>query len=598
MVMSYRNRFGHWLTLFGLFMGMAVWSNVQAMVEAQVDRNPVGMDESFTLTLEVEGSADDEPNLTELATDFDIRGRSQSTSLQIINGRSSRKVQWHFTLIPKRAGQLRIPAISVGSEQSRPIDLTVTADRPALATQQGGDLFIEVSVEPRTVYVQQQVVYTVRLFRTVELGPGSSLSDPKANDGDLVVERLGDGSEYQTSRDGRRYAVVERRYALYPQKSGPLTISPVLFDGSVIERSRSNRNNFFMLDPFDQNARPRRVHSPSLDLTVKSVPLDATKGQWLPARNLQLAQHWSLEPPKFVVGEPVTRTLALITDGLTAAQLPVINGAGPDGVKQYPDQPTLTDNRDSNGVTGTRQEKVALIPTQPGRFTLPPIEIPWWNTATDRPEVARLPASTIEVVLGVQQVAPSPVVPAPAAIPTPTPLPATESHPADPILAASISATPVPTVGIWQWLAFALALGWAVTALAWWRQHHGHPPSPNTSSPLVANRRQAERRLEQSCHTSDRQTAKTALLAWGQFQWPQHPPTSLTALAARVNVPLGLAIGELDRALYARATEDWNGESLWRAFKGRAAKGAAEVPVEEKAGEEALVALRVFGVTP
>ncbi|CAK0781890.1 conserved exported hypothetical protein [Gammaproteobacteria bacterium] len=588
MVMSFRSRRSRWLTFFALFALVTAWENAHAAVEARVDRNPVGVDESFTLTLEVDGSTDDEPNLAGLTDDFDIRSRSQSTSLQIINGRSSRKAQWHLTLIPKRAGQLHIPAITVGSEQSRPIDLTVTADRPAQATQPGGDLFIEVSAEPRTVYVQQQVVYTVRLFRTLDLGPGSSLSDPQAGSGDLVVERLGDGSEYQTSRDGRRYAVVERRYALYPQKSGPFTIDPVRFDGSVVERSRG-RNNFFMLDPFDQNTRPRRVHSPALELTVKPVPPGAAKGQWLPARNLQLAQHWSPEPPKFVAGEPVTRTLALIADGLTAAQLPVMSDTSPDGVKQYPDQPTLTDNRDNNGITGTRQEKIALIPTHPGRFTLPPIEIPWWNTATDRPEVARLPAHTIEVLPGAQQ-APQPAAPAPAVIPTPVPVtPVVEPHPTE-------AAPPTPAVSSgWIWLTFALALGWAATAFAWWHQHHRRPPSADTT-PLAANCRQTERRLEQSCRANDRQAAKTALLAWGQFQWPAHPPASLTALGARVNDSLGLAIGELDRALYARngiEANNWRGEGLWQAFKNRVVEGRV-AEEEEKAG--GLAALRVGGL--
>jgi len=587
MVISFKKRLDQWPTLFILF-ALMIWGNTQAAVDAQVDRNPVGVDENFTLTLEIDGSTDGEPDLSDLAADFDIRSRSQSTSVQIINGRSSRKAQWHFILIPKRVGQLRIPPITVGGEQSRPIDLTVTAERPALATQQGGDLFIEVSAEPSTVYVQQQVVYTVRLFRTVDLGPGSSLSDPKASDSDLVVERLGDGSEYQTNRDNRRYAVVERRYALYPQKSGPLTIDPVLFDGSVVERSRT-RNSPFMLDPFDQNTRPRRVHSPALELTVKPIP-SSINGQWLPARNLQLVQHWSPESPKFVVGEPVTRTIAIIADGLTAAQLPVVSSTDSDGLKQYPDQPTLTENRDKNGITGTRQEKVALIPTHPGRFALPPIEVPWWNTATDRPEIALLSPRTIEVLPGAQQIPQSLAASVPAAIPTPPP--ASESRSPDaklPTMATSTIST--PTVGVWPWLALVLALGWAATVLAWWYRYYGQVPNAD-STPLAVSRRQAERHLKQSCRANDRQAAKIALLAWGQLQWAEHPPSSLTALAARVDTSLASAIDELDRALYARSAEVWSGRELWQAFK----KEKTEERSEEKsleAREGELVALRV-----
>ncbi|CAK0746939.1 conserved exported hypothetical protein [Gammaproteobacteria bacterium] len=549
---------------FILFMLMIISSNhAFASIETRVDRNPVGVDESFTLTLEIDNGVDDEPDLSALSTDFDIRNRSQGTSVQIINGRSSKKSLWHFVLIPKRTGQLRIPAIVVGGQQSEPIEITVTAEPPVVTTRQDNDLFLEVSTEHREIYVQQQVVYTARLFHAVELGPGSSLSEPRTGS-DLVVERLGDGREYQTSRDGRRYMVIERRYALYPQKSGQLTIDPILFDGSVVEQSRS-RNSFFMLDPFNQNARPRRIRSSALELTVKSIPSGNVNGQWLPARNLQLAQHWSPEVPKFVVGEPVTRTLALIADGLTAAQLPVMNDITTDGIKQYPDQPALADNRDSNGVTGTRQEKVALIPTQVGRFILPSIEIPWWNTTTDHPEIARLPAYTIEVLPGMAAIQPPVAVPLPATTSSATEASQSPS-PAIVVPAVSASIAPDSTANRWPWLiAFLFALGWASTALAWWHQQHRFNVSDAPSESAI-NRRKVERQIAQACRANNPQAAKAALLSWGKFQWPEQSPVSLIALAERLDAALAAAVNELDRVLYAGDSQNWNGDGLWRSF--------------------------------
>jgi len=47
-----------------------------------------------------------------------------------------------------------------------------------------------------------------------------------------------------------------------------------------------------------------------------------------------------------------------------------------------------------------RQEKQALLPTAPGRYELPAVEVTWWNLNTDRPETTRLPARTVEVPVG------------------------------------------------------------------------------------------------------------------------------------------------------------------------------------------------------
>ena len=118
---------------------------------------------------------------------------------------------------------------------------------------------------------------------------------------------------------------------------------------------------------------------------------------WLPANDLSLTESWSQTPPNFVVGEPITRTLTLKADGLTAAQLPSMAMGDSNNFKAYPDQPRLNDKIGSAGISGTRQEKIALIPTRAGEITLPAIEIEWWNLNGKQMEVAKLPARVVTV---------------------------------------------------------------------------------------------------------------------------------------------------------------------------------------------------------
>ncbi len=540
-----------------LLWGCLAATPALAALQAHVDRNPVAAGESFTLTLQSSDDLSGSPDLSALQQDFDVLGQSRSTNYQFINGSSSRTTQWQISLMPKHSGQLQIPALSVDGEQSPPLTITVTAAGQTQAAPQSGDLFLEVSATPRDVYVQQQVVYTVRLFRNVDLGNGATLTEPEVPGGNAIVEKLGKDRHYQTDRNGVGYDVIERDYAIYPQKSGSITIPPLVFDGAVVQ---AGGGGFFSLDPFGQTTQRRRIRSDAVTLTVKPMPAAFHGKQWLPARNLQLVEQWSQTPPTFTVGQPITRTVALMADGLTAAQLPPLTGGNIDGLKQYPDQPLLKDTKDSSGITGMRSEKIALIPIRPGTITLPAIAVPWWNTSSDTLETARLPARTVTVAPGPAGSTPPPPAAGPAAGPA-TAAPTTATV-AAPLRTAATAAS----AGLWRWLALLLGLGWLGTALAWWWRSRRGAVHPRTATAAHDSLRQLEQRLKASCFTNDAVQSKSQLLAWARQRWPEQPPVSLTALAQRCAPPLAGALSALDRALYSDAPQAWQGEALWQQF--------------------------------
>ncbi len=550
----------------------------QASLQATVDRNPVSADESFTLTLQSDGS-NASPDLSPLKRDFEILGQSQGSTIQIVNGHTSQSVQWQISLSPKHSGQIVIPAITAGGQSSQPITLNVTAGGQAAAAQGAGNLFVDVSAEPRTAYVQQQIIFTVRLYRAVDLGNGSSLSDPVFPGMDAVVQKLGDDHEFQTVRNGKEYIVIERRYAVYPQKEGSFSSDPVVFNGTVIEASEDD--GFFSMDPFNRRARHQRVNSKTVTFTVKPAPAAFDGNQWLPTSRLQLSEQWSQNPPRFTVGEPVTRTLTLQANGLPASALPTIEVEGNDALKLYPDQPTLKDNKNDNGILGAREQKFAVIPTRAGKLNLPPIEVKWWNTATDREEVARLPAREITVQPG------APGASAPLPLPTYAAASSSyESPSATTTLASQMHLSSI-SAGWWPWLSLLLGLGWLVTLIAWWRARQRAPqavraPSRNKTkrATQTGSRSQIENQLKQSCLANDAVQAKAQLLAWAQQRWPEDPPNNLTVIARRCDAALADALEELDRHLYARSSTAWRGDRLWDLFQYH--QPASDTPAREE----------------
>ena len=78
-------------------------------------------------------------------------------------------------------------------------------------------MFLDVKATPEQPYVQSQVLYTLRLYRRVDIAQ-AELSEPELTD--AVVEKLGEDSNYNTVVNGVSYLVTERKYAIFPQKSG------------------------------------------------------------------------------------------------------------------------------------------------------------------------------------------------------------------------------------------------------------------------------------------------------------------------------------------------------------------------------------------
>ena len=532
--------------LFGMLLACAlVCTGARAEVELTVDPDPPRPGESFNLAFKGSGSNLGEPDFGPLEDQLEILNRSRQTAVQWINGRHSQSTTWVLNVIAKQAGRIRIPAIAFGTQKSPARELEPASGDAAASPSPDDELILESEVEPRSPYVQQQMIYTVRFWHRIVIS-SASLSEP-ALGADALVKRLGKDREYQAKRNGRDFEVFERSYAIYPQRSGQLTLAPAVLTTQIFRRGGS------VFAPFGQSFATRRLQSSAHSIDVRPVPKAFTGKTWLPAKRLSLHEEWSPDNREVRAGEPITRTLFLWVDGLTAGQLPTIGGTMPDGVKAYPDQPQSSEQEVPGGFTAVHQEKIALVPGAAGTFTLPALEVPWWNTEADRMEVARLP--TVEVH-GT----------GPAA--SPSPAPAASPEPASPQVEAPATAPPPPAgSGLWAWVALVAGLGWAVTTLLLVRARRGRDAARiATSAPVVRDPRAALQGLEKACSTHDAHAAKAALLAWGAQVFPERAASTLGALASCLEDERASAIEELNAALYGRSTSPWNGHRLWRAF--------------------------------
>ena len=522
---------------------------VAQTLDARFERNPIRADETVRLIVEADAAADGaRPGVEPLRRDFEVLGESSSTRITIENGRRSARTQWIFELAPRRTGRLTAGPLQAGAMTSPAIVLEVLPAPAADEASSERDVFIETDVAPEDVYVQSQLTYTVRIYRAVEfLEAALSEFVPEG----AVTHRLGKDATYTRVIDGRRYRVIERRFAVFPQASGRLALPAVRLDARIADGGAGSAMNRL----FGEGRRVRLASQPAT-VTVKPRPAAAAT-PWLPARAVTLAEEWPEDPPRLVVGEPVTWTLRLDAAGLAGEQLPPIDLPDLGSVRVYPDQPSIVTRADRDAVRGERVQRIAMVPGAAGELRIPELGVQWWDVEADAPRTARIPARALAVA------------PAPAGGEAPRPALAAVPETGAAVVPAD------PERRIWQGLSAALAVTWLVTLGALLRargRHRRGDAGPSVRRPMPPgpprNTAAARRRVQEACRAASPRAARDALLDWAAAAWPESPPRDLVDLAARAGggpgagEPFAEAILALDRALWSAEDGRWTGESL------------------------------------
>lgn len=532
-----------------------------ALVDAMLDRNRIAYGDSVTLTLQRDGNSSTQPNLAPLQKDFAILARSRGTSVQIVEGRLSAQTQVQLVLSPRHGGRITIPPLAWDQERSAPLALEVVGGVDvSAATGPHSHIYLSASLAQGKPYELAAIPLKLRLYTDEPLYQ-ATLTLNAGND--VLVRQIGQDSERSETRDGRNYRVVERDYLLFPQKSGRLRLEGAVLDAQVA----SNRND----DPFAQafaqifggmpggSLRPVRIQGEPIILDVLPRPAGIAPQDWLPARQVRLEETWSDQAMHANV--PVTRQLRLTALGLAAAQLPDLAARMPlpPGIKAYPDPAVVADTQKDGSIEGRREQGIALIALQPGRYEIPEMRVGWWDTEQHQMRVAVLPARTLEVLPGA---APAPVMPQAPFVPAAPVAPAADA----PEVTGGVA-------GFWPWLSLALAL-LTIIAIAWGirrgRPARPLPPTPETTSAPRASA--ARRAFHQACQRNDAAAARQHLIDWAAATWPEAPPAGLNALARQLDDTAAAEVRALDRACYVG--EAWRGTALHDALR--------ELPVHDK----------------
>ena len=358
-------------------------------IEVSVDRNELARGETLTYTIRVYDQRQGmQLDLTPLTEEFDVLGTRTSSQIRSINGSVESWTDYIVTLFPLAEGELTIPSLEINDALTDPVAINVINEGPR-SNQSNEELFLEIVVNKETIYVQEQLLFTVRLYYTI-----NGIRNPQFTElemADTVIQLIGSPNQYEKLIDGVRYGVYEKRYVIFPQRSGPLEIPDILFRGEVTDGS----SNFVF-----RNLNTRRVTAfiEGITIQVAERPEAARNNQfWLPVGNLTLEENWNIDLSNLKVGDSAIRTITMVADGLDGAVLPPFSPVEIQNLNLYPDPPDIQRTFVDGRIVGTRVESTTLVPVIAGSIEIQEVSIPWWNINTDQQERTVIAATFINV---------------------------------------------------------------------------------------------------------------------------------------------------------------------------------------------------------
>lgn len=394
----------------------------------------VAVNQAFYLSYALNGKADKMGNLN--LNSFSVLGgpsQSFSSSTSIVNGKvsSSTSYTYTYTLQATKEGTFTIPALSFVVDgktvKSNAVTITVTAASSSSSSASAGsaarssrlqsantsaslgknDVFVKAYASKSSLYQGEQVVVTHKLYVSSNVNGGFrvekvdmptqsgfwsyTLGDPNA-DAPHSVETV----------NGKKYNVYEvRRTALFPQKSGTLTVSPmkIEFLGRVIYQTRSND---FWDDFFGGG---QRAQDYNLDLSSNSVTLNVK-----PLPENGKTPEFSGVVGSFKMNSHLTRA-ELKSNDATNLTITIEGTGNLQHIEALdfnfpPDfdvtEPKITDNINTrgNGVTGSRSFEYIIIPRSAGDFTIPAAGFVYFDAASHQYKTLTTEEYTLKVEKG------------------------------------------------------------------------------------------------------------------------------------------------------------------------------------------------------
>lgn len=407
-----------------VLMALPLWAQSAIRVEVH---NIVELSERFNVVFVVEGEHAPSDFEWSAGDDFSIvwgPQKGSSTSIQIVNGKTTRNSQTSYTYIlqAKKTGTFTLPPASAkvrgNAIQSKAVSIQVVdngSSRPfqgasADDTQQEGaanarqqrseepDIFMRLSLSRSSVVVGEPVTATLKIYHRTNLVGFENAKFPSFNGFWSQEVESPSNIEFQREQvDGKMYnAAVLRRWVIIPQKAGDQTLDPAEIVCLVNTQRRRSTGSIF--DDFFENdyvTTRQRVYTGAPTLHVSALPAGAPASFGGGVGNFTVQARLSKDSLKTHDAASLLVTISG-KGNIALLEAPKLNF--PPDFEVYDVRTTV--NTDKSGTSGSKTFEYPFIPRSPGDFTIAPVKYGFYDVSARRYQTASTDSLHLSVARG------------------------------------------------------------------------------------------------------------------------------------------------------------------------------------------------------
>ncbi|MDR0822211.1 MAG: BatD family protein [Endomicrobium sp.] len=388
-----------------LFISLFLWTAVLAFadditISASVNKTSLALNDSLIYSVTISGKIANFPEPQIKLSDFNVYGTGRSQSMSVINGKVSGSVVFNYTLVPKAIGKWTIPPASIKQDNktyaTEPILVEVTAAQSvqrqaqpqqsqnqqvqrAAQNKNGGKIFVESSINKRTVYENEKVVYKFTFYTNMDLAANPQYFAPDFggfwNDGSQPKNR-------QTVIDGAAYNVSELETVLYPISTGEKTISPSRLRVAVRDFSLPDNVDQFIAQFFSNSGatQVKDLETKAIKIKVLPLPQEGRPNNFFGAVG-EFKINASVDKNQVNTNDPVTLTVE-VSGNANMKSVVKLDFAVESSMRKYD---TIVSQTSSDKKTFS----TILVPLSAGEKTIPQIELSFFNPKTKKYETVR-----------------------------------------------------------------------------------------------------------------------------------------------------------------------------------------------------------------
>jgi hypothetical protein len=343
---------------------------------ATVNRNAIAINEYFQYTLTIRNTEGriEKPSFEGFQI---LQGPTTSQSVQIINGKKSIEYSESWLLKPVKTGNITLPAARcrVGNGWLESNNVTIKVSKEGSSSEQApqgnADFMVSVELSKRKVYVGEQIQAVYKIYSKYSDLRFESI-DYSAIDGFWTETLEEDNIQWENQMqviNGQQYRVaILKKELLYPQRSGQLSIAPTKIDAL-------GKNSFF--------GRYNKLSASSKPVNVEVTPLPEPK----PANFLGTFDQLSCQitEDRNVINQNEAVNLSVVLSGKgnlkMVDELPL---PFPADIEVFDPKRNDKISVNASGMSGSRAFEYVLIPRSAGNYSLPALQLSYFNPSSEK----------------------------------------------------------------------------------------------------------------------------------------------------------------------------------------------------------------------